>query len=104
MNLKESARRLLQKGMGLVAAHTGQGFVLRGSTSLLARKIPLVLEFWPYGMKRAGSFSALTESLAGYSQFLDLESSAGRLRPIAELELLYRELGEEQAFTDILVI
>ncbi|HEY0028226.1 MAG TPA: FkbM family methyltransferase [Allosphingosinicella sp.] len=80
-----------------------EGFVLRGSTGLLARKIPLVLEFWPYGMKRAGSFSALTESLAGYSQFLDLEGTGG-LRPIAELELLYRELGEEQAFTDILVI
>ena len=80
-----------------------EGIALAGAKDFLARRVPMVLEFCPYLMVRARSFSALKQSLAGYSGFLDLESGKA-FRPIAELQALYDELGEGQAFTDILVL
>lgn len=80
-----------------------EGFALRGAAHLLARKVPLVLEFWPYGMLRAESFAALREALAGYRGFYDLEKPE-RLRPMADIDALFEEMGVEGRFTDILVI
>ena len=80
-----------------------EGIALTGARTLLERRVPMVLEFCPYMMARAQSFGALKEALAGYGGFVDLDRGKA-LRPIAELQALYGELGEGQAFTDILVL
>lgn len=84
-----------------------EGFVLKGATALLAAQVPVVMEFWPYGLKRAGSFQTLKESLAHYRGFADLNDSetAGALRPISELDRLFARLDTgKDTSTDILVL
>lgn len=81
-----------------------EGFALAGSEALLRRKVPLVLEFWPAGMARSGSFPLLKSSLAEYGGFIDLKDP-DVMRPISELQALHDEIGfGEDATTDILVL
>jgi FkbM family methyltransferase len=81
-----------------------EGHALAGAQRLLAGRPPLVLEFWPYGMLRADSFSSLQRSIAHYRGFHDLERPMLPLRPIRELARLFAELEPDARFTDILVI
>ena len=81
-----------------------EGHALLGAQQLLAEKPPLVLEFWPYGMLRSDSFSALCSSLVHYSGFFNLAKALDGLRKMTELESLFHEIGSAGQFTDILVI
>ncbi|MFM9939196.1 MAG: FkbM family methyltransferase [Hyphomicrobiaceae bacterium] len=81
-----------------------EGHALRGATRILSRKPPLVLEFWPYGMRRAESFEALLASTAHYRGFFDLNEPIIGLRTMDELKGLADHLGWDDRFTDILVI
>ncbi len=81
-----------------------EGHALQGAPQLLAQRHPLVLEFWPYGMLRSDSFSALRSATAHYSGFFDLAKPMQPLRRMAELEDLFNETGTDGPFTDILVI
>jgi len=79
-----------------------EGHVLAGSTEILRRRPPLVLEFWPGALCSTGGFELLKASLAVYSSFIDL-GNPGRVRPIAELDQMPDEIGMGTAQTDILV-
>lgn len=80
-----------------------EGFVLAGGARILGGKPPVVAEFWPYGLKRSGSFEAFCSALSHYEQFIDLKSEVRR--PIGDLPTLYNEIGEAiTAGTDILVV
>jgi len=89
-----------------------EGFVLQGATSLIAAHVPIVAEFWPYGMRRAGSYSLLREQLAGYRGFIDLREAdaaqpggAGALRPMSDLDQLHAALGvTDESYTDLLIL
>jgi FkbM family methyltransferase len=75
-----------------------EGYILAGGRAWLDARTPLVLEFWPYGIKRVNSFKFLKASLAGYGGFYDL-ASPERFRPIEDLDELYAQ----PIHTDILV-
>jgi FkbM family methyltransferase len=79
-----------------------EGHALLGAQRLLSARPPLVVEFWPYGMRRAGSFAALQSAISGYVGFRDLSKPAA-LRPLSELPMLASEIGEGGNFTDILL-
>jgi FkbM family methyltransferase len=79
-----------------------EGHVLAGSSETLRRRPPLVLEFWPGALSRTGGFELLKGSLAAYSNFIDLAAPL-RVRTVAELDLLFNEIGLGTAQTDILV-
>ncbi len=82
-----------------------EGFVLKGATALLRERFPLVSEFWPYGMKRAGGFSAFKEAVAHYQGFIELNGRQTALRPMSELDPLFQALdGNKESYTDILII
>src|SRR5690606_985273 len=82
-----------------------EGHVLRGAPRLLARRVPVVAEFWPYAMKRAESFAHFRKSVAGYRGFVDLGSGdAGTLRPVAELPDLFARLEAADSYTDIVIV
>lgn len=81
-----------------------EGFVLAGAAeSVVRNKIPMVVEFWPYGMSRTGSYESLKAAISQYSGFYDLESP-GELRPFNELDELFVQLQRRDGFTDLLVI
>lgn len=86
-----------------------EGYVLAGAGSWLAARTPLVVEFWPDGMKRVNSFELMKAALKNYGGFYNLWESPRRFRPIGDLNDLYAELytaGELGGigFTVILVI
>jgi FkbM family methyltransferase len=43
-----------------------EAHVLRGARSLLESPIPVVTEFWPYGLRRAGSLQTMQDLIAKY--------------------------------------
>lgn len=80
-----------------------EGQVLEGAQQMLARKLPIGVEFWPYGQARAGSFDLFMNSLSRYDSYYDLGSDRPTPRPIAELRKLFEEKKQTQYSTDILV-
>jgi hypothetical protein len=85
-----------------------EGFILSGASNALNKQTPICLEFWPYGMARSGCYSLLKESLVGngYRLFYVLDESHKNPIPLSieTLDDLYKKLGEQGDFTDLLVI
>jgi FkbM family methyltransferase len=82
-----------------------EGFALQGATNVFRAKAPVALEFWPYGMGRAGSYGALKTALlgSGYTQFYDLSNPVAQ--PLTEqvLDALHATLTGDSS-TDILIL
>ena len=91
-----------------------EAHVLMGAPSLLAAGVPIVAEFWPYGLTRSG----------GYSQFRDVVATSGRqiydlrryidegdstILGVSELDALFDTLAQgrelkETTHTDLLLV
>jgi FkbM family methyltransferase len=103
----------VQPGEALIWIDTqgSEGYVLRGASAALARQTPLVLEFWPYGMRGSESYDLLRKALTenGYKHFYDLERS---IKPIPlstesldDLYDRYDRLNEKGGgVTDLLIV
>lgn len=63
-----------------VQGHEGQ--VLAGASTLLERRLPVVMEFWPYGLRRSGGLE-LVERLASehYERVVDMHSLEDDVAP-----------------------
>lgn len=87
-----------------------EGYVLNGAEKTTSLKIPIVLEFWPYGLRRSGCFEMLLEFLdkSSYTSFIDLDCSGSEkvLLSKENLSVLADELSlsEFDRFTDILIL
>ena len=87
-----------------------EGYVLKGANNLLKFRMPMVLEFWPYGLKRSGCYDLLFECLVNtkYEFFINLDKDEKIKIPLTKgnLVILSESLqspgGED--FTDILVV
>jgi len=80
-----------------------EGYVLSGARQIISKKMPLVIEFWPYGMNRANSFEILKESLKGYNGFYDLDAPS-EFHEIIMLDNYFKKIGIDGNFVDLLVI
>lgn len=82
-----------------------EGFALQGATRILQAKAPIALEFWPYGLDRAGSYPALKTALldAGYTRLLDLSTGVEQPLTAAALDALHASLRGDAA-ADILAL
>ena len=86
-----------------------EGHVLQGANHLLEQGVPMVLEFWPYGLKRSGGYELLLESLDGskYKYFIKLDANDTRKIPLSRvsLDVFCSELEKGvDGFADILVL
>jgi FkbM family methyltransferase len=92
-----------------------EGLVLQGATSLVAARVPIVAEFWPYGMHRAKCYPLFPDQLAGYRGFIDLREAdaarpgdagrTGALRPMSDLDRLHAALSvSDDSYTDLLIV
>lgn len=84
-----------------------QGFephAFRGGRSLIQRGVPVVSEFWPYGMRRAGVEQAAFCELAGqfWSDYWVLRRRGFVRYPIVALDRLYEELGFDGDFESVI--
>ena len=81
-----------------------EGQVLLGAQKLVAARIPLVLEFWPYGMNRTRSYAGLRAAAMCYESYYDLSDPGNALRPTSDLDALFATLDRTGGYTDILLI
>jgi FkbM family methyltransferase len=74
-----------------------EGHILRGARQLLRSDVPVVTEYWPEGLRRAGGLDAFHEVVASnYAFVIDLDSRGERkprVVPADRLEGLEREHG-----------
>ena len=86
-----------------------EGYILSGATAALKSQPRLCIEFWPYGMKRSGSYPLLKQALleAGYNFFYDLDRDRPALPLTSQsLDDVYAALGDTDrgAATDLLLL
>jgi FkbM family methyltransferase len=80
-----------------------EGHVLKGAAKMLAARVPLVMEVWPYGMERAGSYAPWRAAIASYGSFYDLSERAPAPQPLANIDALYDKLTRVDYHSDVLL-
>lgn len=91
-------------GLAWIDVQGHEAHVLAGASALLSAPVPIVCEYWPYALERAGGlerFHALVES--SRAEFIDLADPLARPIAVARLrELPARYTGH--ASTNLLVL
>lgn len=79
--------------------------ILEGAPALLGAGVPVVTEFWPYGLERSGAegrrFGELVRSR--FTAFYDLSDEAPRRQPVSDVGALYARYAGT-SFTDLLLV
>ena len=95
--------------LGLVWMDTQghEGHILAGAQALRQTGLPVVIEYWPHGLRRADGLELLEHSvLQSYSHFIDLRKlppdSTPEPTPIAEFPKL-QQTYHGHTFTDVLL-
>lgn len=74
-------------GLAWIDTQGYEGQVLAGAKSLLNANVPIVLEFWPYGLKRTGGYGLLRAFLAEQDAILDIRKPLSGQTPLTLEEL-----------------
>jgi FkbM family methyltransferase len=83
-----------------------EGHILAGAKSLIARGVPIITEFWPYGLNRADGFDQFLEALCKgpYAKIFDLRDPSSPLEfSDVSLKKIADDLGYEDGFADLLI-
>lgn len=84
-----------------------EGGVLAGASTLLDSDIPVVVEYWPYGLRRAGGLGDFERLVArNYNAFLDTgrDTAAPRPQPATAVTELAKRYADPSAYTDLVLI
>ena len=91
-------------GLAWMDVQGHEAHALAGATSLPVAGVPVVLEYWPSGLRAAGGLDRLHEILGeAYGRFRDLRAGTD-WASTGELPALARRYDGEDAFTDLLVV
>jgi len=82
-----------------------EGHILAGAARAVVARVPLVAEFCPYLMRRAGSYARFLEAAGRYRFWVDVSDAQGRRSPVspASLDQLADRLGDRGGYTDLLL-
>lgn len=81
-----------------------EGQALMGATKVLTqKKLPMVVEFWPYGLSRNNGFVMFKQALLPYGYFTDINADPWVRRPVSDLDALWESIGVTGDFTDLLL-
>ncbi len=107
--------RLLREGLQFPAllfmdTQGWEGHILKGAHDFLAQNSKhggaLIIEFWPYGLNRAGGLQFLQQALlqAGYRDVVDLSDPSNSMSlDLQTLEFLAVRYGKNSQATDLLI-
>lgn len=91
-------------GLAWIDVQGHEGHLFAGAKTLLDSDVPIVCEYWPYGLERAdGLEQFLTLTAASRSRFIDLAAPHSPVRPTARLWDL-RDQYQGLAMTDLLLL
>ena len=96
---------LASVGLLWIDAQGHEGQIIAGAKALMAKPVPLVIEFWPYGLRRSGGLEELVNTISStYTKLLDLGKDFPEApRPAADIaRLADKYWGVAQ--TDLLLI
>jgi hypothetical protein len=81
-----------------------EGHILAGARLLIESAIPVVVEYWPYGLRRSNGLHLLEQAIVGgFAHFVDLRSEELELVPVSRIpEWQARYEGVEH--TDLLLL
>lgn len=101
-------RKISSKEVGLIWMDV-QGHeyhVLKGAAGLLSDDVPLLMEFWPFGLVKAGvDLAAYVDLLrCAYSRFHDLAEVESPAQPIDDLFRRFDWHRDDGWFTDLLFV
>lgn len=84
-----------------------EGHILSGAKKALTARVPLYVEFWPYGMNRLDSYELLVSAIItnNYNYFYDLDDPK-IINTISRdtLQKLYDKHLSQGTFTDLVII
>jgi len=85
--------------------------ILSGSENLIKSKTPIVIEFWPYALKRAGHWEKMIHIFSKFDYFIDLSLSSTIPVEINEKNLLIlkdgwdsEKKGDFSLYTDLILL
>lgn len=86
-----------------------EGHALAGAVKVLEAQVPVVLEYWPAGLRAAGGFELLGELIAAhYERIVDLgrpgERPSLEPAPVSELARVAERYGGEDDHTDLILV
>jgi FkbM family methyltransferase len=91
---------LATTGLIWMDAQGHEAHILRGAGMLLGSELPIVMEYWPYGLRRAGGLEALHELIvAHYPYVIDLsppDDLPARVLAADQLPQLAAEYGSSR--------
>ena len=82
-----------------------EGHILSGALKLIDASVPIVTEFWPYGLKRSNGLDMFYKALSAskYTTIWDLSFPHKKIKfSIDELKSIALNLGEDGAYTDLI--
>jgi FkbM family methyltransferase len=99
-----------QVGLVWMDAQGHEGHILSAAETLLRSPVPVVMEYWPYGLRRAGGIEMVHELVGRHYSYVvdlgppyaDLEPAAHPAGALAELEERYYE--SEATYTDLILV
>ena len=74
-------------GLAWIDTQGHEGHVLSGASRLIQANVPIVIEFWPYGLKRSGGYPLLRQFLARQNRVLDIHQPLGDQASLSVEEL-----------------
>jgi hypothetical protein len=84
-----------------------EGYVLSGAKNLIQKSVPIVMEFWPYGLNRAEGLDLLYETLSesSYTSMWDLSNPVVKIKfSIENLKKIELKYGLNGSYTDLLLV
>jgi FkbM family methyltransferase len=102
-----SNENLQPADVGLVWIDTQgyDGFVLAGATDLQRGSVPVVCEFWPYGMRRSEGWPIFRDTVrSSFTGYYDLSESTAIFHPTDAINALFDKLGAGIGHTDLLLL
>lgn len=96
-------------GLFWMDAQGHEGHILAGAQSVMASDVPLIIEYWPYGLRRAQGLGLLYEALASRCRrVIDARASMSEGRvvdvPLDDLGRLERSYDAPNKYTDLILI
>jgi FkbM family methyltransferase len=94
---------LARVGLVWIDTQGHEAHVLRGAASLAAAGVPVVVEYWPFGLQAAGQMEAFEQVVAAqYNRYLDLRRAPVQWATTADLPDL-RSRYPGRAYSDLLL-
>lgn len=104
IKLDEFVKKVNNKTLIWIDVQGYEGKVIEGSKELIKKKIPFVIEFWPYAIKRNHDLNLIKTGLKRFKYFYDLNSDKKKtICSDKNIKNLFKKYNKKKA-TELLLV